>query len=150
MAAVLPARGQLRRSARDGVAVQPADPYRVELVGELAHVSQAGRGVGQHLLNSALAEHRINRRIVLELPGYLGLSVIVGSTDLLATLPRQMGEQLAEIGGLRAYPCPFPIPSFVVKQHWHARAHHDAGNIWLRSVCRTVLLPGPGGEGKRQ
>ena len=126
-----------------------ADHLSLETYQREAHVDIIP-GVGQHLLNSALAEHRISRRIVLELPGYLGLSVIVGRTDLLATLPRQMGEQLAEIGGLRVYPCPFPIPSFVVKQHWHARAHHDAGNIWLRSVCRTVLLPGPGGEGKRQ
>ena len=78
--------------------------------------------------------------MLLELPGYLGLTVIVSSTDLLVTLPRQMGETLARIGNLRVLPCPFPIPPFSVKQHWHARYHHDAGNRWLRGLCAELFL----------
>ena len=47
---------------------------------------------------------------------------------------------LAAIGGLQVFPCPFPIPSFTVRQHWHARFHHDAGNRWLRGVCAGLFL----------
>ena len=37
-------------------------------------------------------------------------------------------------------PCPVAIPSYVVKQHWHERYHHDAASRWLRSVCATLFL----------
>lgn len=97
-------------------------------------------GTGHRMLSVALESKGIHRRVELELPGYLGLSVIVGSTDLLVTLPRQMGETLAGLGDLKVYPCPFFIPSFTVKQHWHTRVHHDAGNRWLRGICAELFL----------
>ena len=97
-------------------------------------------GTGHRLLDAALDRLSIDRRVVLELPGFLGLAAIVSSTDLLITLPRQIGETLARIGDLRVFPCPFAIPSFTVKQHWHTRYHRDAGNCWLRGVCATLFL----------
>jgi len=36
---------------------------------------------------------------------------------------------------------PVPVPSFVVKQHWHTRFHHDPANRWLRSLCAKLFLP---------
>lgn len=97
-------------------------------------------GTGHHLLDNALENSSVERHVVLELPGFLGLSVIVSSTDLVATVSRQMGEALAKIGNLQVFPCPFPIPSFTVKQHWHTRYHHDAGNRWLRNLCAELFL----------
>jgi hypothetical protein len=32
------------------------------------------------------------------------------------------------------------IPGFMVKQHWHARYHTDAGNRWLRGICAQLFL----------
>jgi DNA-binding transcriptional LysR family regulator len=82
----------------------------------------------------------VERRIILELPGFLGLAAVVSSTDLLATLPRHIGETLAHINDLRVLPCPVPIPSFTVKQHWHARFHNEPGNLWLRGVCASLFM----------
>ena len=97
-------------------------------------------GTGSQLLAQALARHRIDRKIVLELPGFLGLAAVVSSTDLLATLPRHIGETLAELNGLRVLPCPVPIPTFTVKQHWHARFHNESGNLWLRNLCARLFM----------
>ncbi len=97
-------------------------------------------GTGHRLLDAALERQHITRQVVLELPGFLGLSAIVSSTDLLVTLPRQIGQTLAKLGNARVFPCPFPIPSFTVKQHWHTRYHRDAGNRWLREVCAGLFL----------
>jgi hypothetical protein len=36
--------------------------------------------------------------------------------------------------------CPIAVPPFTVKQHWHARAHQDGANRWLRSVVATLFL----------
>lgn len=104
-----------------------------------AHVDIAS-GTGHHLLDSALNAQRIKRRVVLELPSFLGLPAIVSTTDLLVTLPRHIGETLARANELRAYDCPVKIASFTVKQHWHTRYHHDAGNRWLRGLCARLFL----------
>ncbi len=97
-------------------------------------------GTGQLLLEAALRQHGIDRKVALKLPGFLGLSAILQSTDMVATLPQHIGETLARSAGLKVWPCPIPIPSFTVKQHWHARYHHDPANRWLRSMCAELFL----------
>lgn len=104
-------------------------------------------GTGQALLESTVKEQGIARQVVLRLPGFLGLPAIVSTTDLVATLPRHIGETLARVAGLKVLPCPVPIPGFTVKQHWHARYHHDPANRWLRSVCADLFLRGKPGAG---
>lgn len=96
-------------------------------------------GTGYLLLERAVREQQIERRIFLELPGFLGLAAIVSSTDLIATVPRHIGETLTRGTSIRVFDCPLRIPGFTVKQHWHARYHHDAGNRWLRSVCAELF-----------
>ena len=97
-----------------------------------AHVAISA-GTGTELLDQALARERIERQVVLDLPGFLGLGAIVQSTDLIATLPRHIGETLARASDIAIHPCPIPVDGFAVRQHWHARYHHEAGNRWLRS-----------------
>lgn len=104
-----------------------------------AHIGVA-YGTGHRLLEAALEQQRIERRVLLELPGFLGLPAIVSTTDLIVTLPRQIGESLARFGGLKVFPCPVPIATFTVKQHWHGRYHHDPANRWLRGVCADLFL----------
>jgi len=82
----------------------------------------------------------IERRIKLTMPGFLGLGAILATTDLIATLPRQIAELTAQASGtLRVLECPVALPRFAVKQHWHARFHEDAGNRWLRQACASAL-----------
>ncbi|MGE0313656.1 MAG: LysR family transcriptional regulator [Lautropia sp.] len=97
-------------------------------------------GTGSKLLADALVRHRIARRVLLELPGFLGLAAIVSTTDLVATLPRHIGETLAAGGGLKVHDCPVPVPPFTVKQHWHTRYHHDPGNRWLREAVASLFM----------
>lgn len=99
-------------------------------------------GTGYQLLDGALKAQGITRRVLLELPGFLGLSAILSTNDLVATLPRHIGETLARAAGLRVLECPIAIPSFTVKQYWHARYHHDAANRWLRGICAELFLQG--------
>jgi DNA-binding transcriptional LysR family regulator len=96
------------------------------------------------MLQDSLRRHGIERRILLELPGFLGLASILSTTDLVATVPRTIGETVAKTGAIRVVPCPVKVPAFPVSQYWHARYHHDPGGRWLRSTCATLLTP-PGG-----
>ncbi len=109
--------------------------YRTE-----GHV-QVSAGTGQKLLEAALTRAGIERRVMLELPGFLGLGMVVGSTDLIATLPRHIGQTLAAMHGLQMTDCPLAVDGFTVKQHWHARYHQDSGNRWLRELIRQLFQP---------
>ncbi|WP_206955898.1 LysR family transcriptional regulator [Trinickia acidisoli] len=96
-------------------------------------------GTGAQLLEQVLMRERIERQVVLALPGFLGLGAIIQSTDLIATLPRHIGETLAQANDLAVHACPIPVEGFAVRQHWHTRYHHEAGNRWLRSLVHQLF-----------
>lgn len=105
-----------------------------------AHVGIVS-GTGQQLLEATLEQLGLRRNVTLRLPGFLGLPATLSTTQLIATLPRHIGETLARTGGgLQVLPCPLPIPKFQVKQHWHARYHQDPANRWLRGVCAELFM----------
>lgn len=105
---------------------------------EEGHVAIVG-GTGAQLLQEALARERVDRDVVLELPGFLGLGAIIQTTDLITTLPRHTGEVLALSHQVAVHPCPIPVQAFAVRQHWHARYHHEAGNRWLRGIVLQLF-----------
>jgi DNA-binding transcriptional LysR family regulator len=113
-----------------------AKQYRTE-----GHITIAA-GTGAQLLEQALARERIERQVVLELPGFLGLGAIIRSTDLIATLPRHIGETLARSNGLSVFRCPIAVDGFAVRQHWHPRYHHEAANRWLRGTVMELFGSG--------
>ncbi|MGL5736247.1 MAG: LysR family transcriptional regulator, partial [Beijerinckiaceae bacterium] len=49
-------------------------------------------GTGRLLIEAGLAKVGLHRHIGLRLPGFLGLSRILAASDLVATLPRHIGE----------------------------------------------------------
>jgi DNA-binding transcriptional LysR family regulator len=105
---------------------------------EAAHIGILS-GASYSALSASLATQHIKRRVLLELPGFLGLATIVSSTDLVATVPRHIGETLARSGAIRVVPCPVKISGFTVKQYWHDRYHHDPGHRWLRALCMELF-----------
>ena len=104
-----------------------------------AHVGIVS-GTGATLLDNALYRAGQQRQVQLALPGFLGLPAILQGSDLIATLPRHIGETLAHSDRLRVLPCPLPIDGFTVKQYWHTRFHHDPANTWLRGICSSLFL----------
>jgi DNA-binding transcriptional LysR family regulator len=107
---------------------------------KLGHVMVTPAASSAQLLEDALAANAIERRVILQIPGYLGLAGIIAASDLVATLPSQIGTVLATMSNLRVLDCPFPVPQFTVKQHWHERYHDDAGNRWLRNEIAGLFM----------
>lgn len=99
-------------------------------------------GASYSALHASLATQHLKRRVMLELPGFMGLAAIVGSTDLVATVPRHIGETLAQGNGIRVVRCPVQIAGFAVKQYWHERYHRDPGHQWLRSLSFDLFKRG--------
>jgi DNA-binding transcriptional LysR family regulator len=101
---------------------------------EEAHIVVTTSGTGHQIVDKVLEAEKIERRIALRLPSFLGIALIVAKTDLLVTVPRRLAEILLENNDIRVFASPVELPSYQVKQHWHERYHSDPGNIWLRGV----------------
>jgi DNA-binding transcriptional LysR family regulator len=103
-----------------------------------AHL-EVSYGRVNEVIEQELVAQKIKRRSLLAVPGFLGVGTLVATTDMIATLPRQIGETLAKSSGLRLFPCPFRVPSYTVRQYWHARFHQDPGHQWLRGLCSQLF-----------
>lgn len=107
------------------------------------------RGTGAALLEERLTDAGVRREAALTVPGVLGLPAILGRTELVATVPEQVGRQLARDRRVRVVPCPLDVGGFVVKCYWHARFDADPAHRWLRGIVvelfgsRGVRMPRP-------
>jgi DNA-binding transcriptional LysR family regulator len=108
------------------------------------HVLVTTSGTGHAVVERMLRCHG-QRRIVLEVPSYLGLTSIIGKTDLLATVPRRLAELIGDSDLVRRFALPFDVSTYQIKQHWHERSHHDAAHRWVRTLLTELFLePSPG------
>lgn len=98
------------------------------------HIEIVPSGTGHYMAENALQKLGITRNIQMRMPGYLGVESVVNATDLIATVPEKLGD-LLESNSCQVFALPFKMPTFDVKQHWHARMHKNPDNRWLRQVC---------------
>ncbi|MDR7152036.1 DNA-binding transcriptional LysR family regulator [Hydrogenophaga palleronii] len=98
-----------------------------------SHVMVTTSGTGHHVVERTLEKLKIRRRVSVWLPSFLGLSTVIGATDHICTLPRRAAALMEQRGGVRMLELPFELPSYVVKQIWHARQAQDPANKWLRN-----------------
>ncbi len=113
------------------------------------HVVVAAPGTGHGaLVDRCLETHGVTRHIGLRVPSFLAVAQIVGETELIATVPRHYADVTLAREPIRQLPPPFDLPTYVVKQHWHARYHRDPASLWLRQTVADLLPaavkpPGP-------
>jgi DNA-binding transcriptional LysR family regulator len=103
------------------------------------HIVVTTSGTGHAIVDKEFAKRKIERRIVLRVPSFLGVGRLVASTPLISIVPRRLGEVLADQEKIRMFAAPIRLSPYAVKQHWHARFHSDPGNIWLRHLISRVV-----------
>jgi DNA-binding transcriptional LysR family regulator len=103
------------------------------------HLSVKTSGTGHYIVDKTIDKEGAARRVVLQLPSFLGLGRIVAETTFIATVPDKYASAIRAGEMLQMLPCPFGMPSFAVKQHWHERYHADLANRWLRSTFSTLF-----------
>jgi DNA-binding transcriptional LysR family regulator len=106
------------------------------------HVVVTSSGTGQVIVEPEYARKKIQRRILLRVPGFLGLGRIVATTELITTVPKRLADAVALNDAVRIHPTPVTLPSYEVKLHWHSRYHADAGNAWIRKLIAGLLTKG--------
>jgi DNA-binding transcriptional LysR family regulator len=98
------------------------------------HVRVLATGTGHGRVERALDQLGVARRVQLTVSHYAALGNVLGSTDLLATVPQRLAQRIGEPFGLVARRLALPLPASTIAQLWHAHLHRDPGHQWLRSL----------------
>lgn len=101
-----------------------------------AVVSPDGR---EHLLDQFLQRRGLERRVLVGLSHFMSLLPIIESSDLVATVPRDLANICARHADIRIVDPPFKSPVVEVHQFWHRRFHQDAASVWLRGLVHRLF-----------
>jgi DNA-binding transcriptional LysR family regulator len=104
------------------------------------HILVSTASTGHAIVDKLLAKQKIDRRVVLRVPSFLGVARIVAQTDFLVVVPRQLGVALATQGDVQVLEPPITLPRYKVKQHWHERFNDDTANVWLRKTMANLFM----------
>ena len=84
------------------------------------------------VVDTALSDQGLGRRVVLRTPHFLVAPLVVARTDLIATIPRTVATSCAEFLDLQLHDPPVDVPGFPIQMVWHSRTHEHAPHRWLR------------------
>lgn len=94
-------------------------------------------GTGEKtVFEGSLAAQGLTRRTVVTVSNFSGLPGFLRGTDLLATAPERMSEDL-----LRDFawaPLPFDYKPFTLLMLWHKRNQNDPAHRWIRNHVNAV------------
>jgi DNA-binding transcriptional LysR family regulator len=111
------------------------------------HVTVSRRGRLYGVIDDALAERGLSRRVVAALPTSSAALDLVARSDLVTTVAEQVCRPFLTRLGLVARSVPFPVPAVPVIVTWHHRNDTDPAHAWLRGqlrhALRAILDPGP-------
>lgn len=105
----------------------------------LGHVMVSPRGGARGHVDRVLAEHGLERRILLTTPHFLVAPAVVARTDLVTTVAERLARAVADSWNLRIVPLPFEMPAVPQVALWHERNHRDPGHRWLRSLLSRLV-----------
>ncbi|HWO13855.1 MAG TPA: LysR family transcriptional regulator [Polyangiaceae bacterium] len=102
------------------------------------HVVVAPTGTPGSLVDTALEQRGLERRIALRVTNFLIAPVVVSQTDFINTMPVRLARQLAKTYPLRLLPPPLELPRFDYHMFWHPRLDYDPAQRWLRAFVAGI------------
>lgn len=96
------------------------------------------------VIDRALEQQNIARRILISVPNFMIVARLVSETDALSVLPRRAGLALSEYHPLQVLVPPFPMKPYQVRQFWHERQSADPAHKWLRDLVFGLFSRSPG------
>lgn len=100
------------------------------------HALVSVRNDAQGVVDMALAEIGLRRRVALVVPYMLLLPGVLEASDLVATLPERAARQAA--GGLTQFEIPVKLPHWSVEMLWNPAARTNQAAQWLRKAVQKV------------
>jgi DNA-binding transcriptional LysR family regulator len=103
------------------------------------HAVAESTGTSHYAVEQQLNRLGVRRRIGLRVSHLLSLPAIVGSTNMVATVPESLGAVFESSANTRILPHPVRFARTAIKQYWHERFHEDVANRWLRHTCAMLF-----------
>jgi DNA-binding transcriptional LysR family regulator len=104
----------------------------------LPQISVSPEGRPGNVLDDALAERGLSRRVVLRVPNFLVPPLLLAESDLVLTTAERIARRFAALLPLRLLPTPLPLPRFTLAMGWHEHRRADAAHVWLRRLVSDV------------
>jgi DNA-binding transcriptional LysR family regulator len=104
-----------------------------------SHLVVTTMGTGLQILEHALDQLNIKRKVGMRVPSFLGLAAVLGATEYLTIVPVGLGK-LLEGTNTKVLPLPFPMPTYDVTQNWHERYSLDPGHQWFRGLVQSTFV----------
>jgi DNA-binding transcriptional LysR family regulator len=90
-------------------------------------------------IDAVLAARGVQRRFVVKVPGFAGLSPFLKDSRMLATAPSLLKTHMLRDFAMAPVPVPCPpMPMFMI---WHLRDQADPMHRWLRRQLELVVAP---------
>ncbi|MEO5376193.1 MAG: LysR family transcriptional regulator [Magnetococcus sp. DMHC-6] len=103
------------------------------------HVHYYPRGLHNTVVDLALSQQGLERRVVSRLFSLSLLPYLVSSSDLFAVLPDRVADLVAKSFPLGISKLPFTTDPLNIGLAWHPRTDKSLANIWLRDRVKEVF-----------
>ena len=90
-------------------------------------------------VNAVLARAGVRNDNRYRVPHFTAVPYIVGSSELVVTVPQKLAERAAAPFGLEWKAPPLDLPPLQTNIFWHRRYNQDPGNAWLRGLLADVF-----------
>ena len=91
-------------------------------------------------INELLEKAGVRADSRYRVPHFTAVPYIVGSTDLVVTVPQKLAERAAAPFGLAWVRPPLRLPVLQTNVFWHRRYNEDGGNQWLRECVGGIFV----------
>ncbi len=114
--------------------------FSLEEYTELGHVLVApDRGGTRGVIDDKLKEMGHRRKVVCSVPHFLPACLLAARSDHLLTVPRLLGEKVAEPFALDIHELPFAMPGFTIGLHWYRTRDSDPEHASFRAFMLNMI-----------
>ena len=92
------------------------------------------------IVDKALKELGLKRRVGLQVPSVMVAPFIVAESNMLVTSPLRVAKQMIKSLPLCLHEPPFPIPKYQLKLYWHRLKTQDSSYRWMQQTLFSLLF----------
>jgi len=130
-----------RHAAVQKAKIKPGGRLPLEVFCALPHALRSIDGSMSGDTDKTLRKAGAERRVVLTLPHFHAVALAVAEGRLIAVVPRQFAERVADDLGLVIYRPPIDIPVPEISLYWHKRHDRHPAHRWLRGEILAAIKP---------
>ena len=120
---------------------KPDDDLTLDHYTSRGHILVApDRGGTRGVIDYKLRELGRRRNVVCSVPHFLSACLLAARSDHLLTVPRLLGELVADNFGLKVQGLPFAMPGFTIGLHWHQTRDSDPEHASFRNFVLEKVV----------